>query len=60
LQLELSAAKKEVTKVESSMVEALAAKNSEIETLVSSLDNLKKQAALSEGNMASLQVSRIP
>ena len=42
------------------MVEALAAKNSEIETLVSSLDNLKKQVALSEGNMASLQVSCIP
>lgn len=57
LQLELAAAKKEVTKVESSMVEALAAKNSEIETLVSSLDNLKKQAALSEGNMASLQAN---
>lgn len=57
LQLELAAAKKEVAKVESSMVEALAAKNSEIETLVSSLDNLKKQAALSEGNMASLQAN---
>lgn len=38
------------------MVEALAAKNSEIEALVSSLDALKKQAALSEGNLASLQV----
>lgn len=38
------------------MVEALAAKNSEIEALVSSMDALKKQAALSEGNLASLQV----
>ena len=38
------------------MVEALATKNKEIEALVSSLDSLKKQAALSEGNLASLQV----
>lgn len=39
------------------MAEALAAKNSEIETLVSSMETHKKQAALSEGNLASLQVS---
>lgn len=38
------------------MADALAAKNSEIEALVSSMDALKKQAALSEGNLASLQV----
>lgn len=38
------------------MAEALAAKNAEIEGLVSSTDALKKQAALSEGNLASLQV----
>lgn len=38
------------------MVEALAAKNSEIEALVSSMDALKKQAAISEGNLSSLQV----
>lgn len=38
------------------MAEALAAKNSEIEALVSSMDAFKKQAALSEGNLASLQV----
>ena len=38
------------------MVEALAAKNSEIGALVNSMDALKKQAALSEGNLASLQV----
>lgn len=56
LQQELSAAKTEVNRVESSMADALSAKNSEIETLVSSLDAVKKQAALSEGNMASLQV----
>ncbi|TXG61452.1 hypothetical protein EZV62_012815 [Acer yangbiense] len=55
LQQELSASKSEVSRVESSMVEALAAKNSEIEALVNSTDALKKQAALSEGNLASLQ-----
>lgn len=38
------------------MLEALAAKNSEIEALANSLDALKKQAALSEGNLASVQV----
>ncbi|XP_019107011.1 golgin candidate 1 isoform X2 [Beta vulgaris subsp. vulgaris] len=57
LQQELSAAKTEVNRVESSMADALSAKNSEIETLVSSLDAVKKQAALSEGNMASLQAN---
>lgn len=39
------------------MADALAAKNSEIEALVSSMDALKKQAAASEGKLASLQVS---
>ncbi|MCD7451935.1 hypothetical protein HAX54_014199 [Datura stramonium] len=57
LQKDLSAAKKEVLKAESSMAEALAAKNAEIEALVSSTDALKKQAALSEGNLASLQAN---
>lgn len=57
LQKDVSAAKKEVSKAESSMAEALAAKNAEIEALVSSTDALKKQAALSEGNLASLQAS---
>ncbi|XP_070033188.1 golgin candidate 1 isoform X1 [Nicotiana tomentosiformis] len=57
LQKDLSAAKKEVSKAESSMAEALAAKNAEIEVLVSSTDALKKQAALSEGNLASLQAN---
>ena len=42
------------------MVEALATKNKDIEALVSSMDSLKKQAALSEGNLASLQVLYIP
>nr|AAM15012.1 hypothetical protein [Arabidopsis thaliana] len=58
LQKDLSAAKSEVTKVESSMVEALAAKNSEIETLVSAMDALKNQAALNEGKLSSLQALR--
>lgn len=57
LQQELTVYKSEVTKVESNLAEALAAKNSEIETLVSSIDALKKQAALSEGNLASLQMN---
>lgn len=56
LQQDLFTSKSEVTKVEVNMAEALAAKNSEIEALVSSMDALKKQAALSEGNLASLQV----
>ncbi|XWS26785.1 hypothetical protein CRYUN_Cryun26dG0060000 [Craigia yunnanensis] len=57
LQKDLSVSKNEVTRVESNMVEALAAKNSEIEALVNSMDALKKQAALSEGNLASLQAN---
>ncbi|XP_021276385.1 golgin candidate 1 isoform X2 [Herrania umbratica] len=57
LQQDLSVSKSEVTRVESNMLEALAAKNSEIEALVNSLDALKKQAALSEGNLASLQAN---
>ncbi|PHT73512.1 Golgin candidate 1 [Capsicum annuum] len=57
LQKDLSAAKKEASKAESIMAEALAAKNAEIAALVSSTDALKKQAALSEGNLASLQAN---
>ncbi|KAK6944916.1 Golgin subfamily A member 5 [Dillenia turbinata] len=57
LQQEISVLKTEVTNGESSMAEALAAKNSEIEALVSSIDSLKKQAALSEGNLASVQAN---
>ncbi|KAM1201627.1 hypothetical protein ACFX2J_017697 [Malus domestica] len=57
LQKDLSTSKSEVTRIESNMVEALAAKNSEIEALASSMDGIKKQAALSEGNLASLQAN---
>lgn len=57
LQKELFSYKGEVTRVESNMAEALDAKNSEIESLISSMDAIKKQAALSEGNLASLQVN---
>lgn len=46
----------EAARVEANMSDALAAKNSEIETLVNSLDALKKEAAASEGTLASLQV----
>lgn len=41
------------------MVDALAAKNSEIEALVNAMDALKRQAAVSEGNLASLQVGHV-
>ncbi|KAI4380393.1 hypothetical protein MLD38_006589 [Melastoma candidum] len=57
LQKDLSVAKSEATKVESSMSEALAAKNSEIETLIRSVDALKTQLASAEGNQASLQAN---
>ncbi|XP_073153617.1 golgin candidate 1 isoform X2 [Henckelia pumila] len=57
LQTDLSASKSEVSRAGSNLVEALAAKNAEIEALVSSVDALKKQAALSEGNSASLQAN---
>ncbi|XVF49120.1 hypothetical protein PTKIN_Ptkin03bG0242900 [Pterospermum kingtungense] len=57
LQQDLSVSRSEVTRAESNVMEALAAKNSEIEALVNSMDALKKQAALSEGNLASLQAN---
>ncbi|GFP86728.1 golgin candidate 1 [Phtheirospermum japonicum] len=57
LQKDLSASKGEVNRVEANMVDALSAKNAEIEALVSSVDSLKNQAALAEGNLASLQAS---
>ncbi|XP_042412251.1 golgin-84-like isoform X1 [Zingiber officinale] len=55
LQQDLSLSKTEAARVEANMSDALAAKNSEIETLVNSLDALKKEAAASEGTLASLQ-----
>ncbi|CAI0543494.1 unnamed protein product [Linum tenue] len=57
LQQDLSVSKMEVTRVESNMAEALAAKNAEIDALLGSMDALKKQAALSEGSLASLQAN---
>ncbi|KAI3935810.1 hypothetical protein MKX01_032994 [Papaver californicum] len=57
LQQELSASKIEVSRVESNMSDALAAKNSEIENLINSMDSLKKQAATSEGKLGSLQAN---
>ncbi|KAJ4838998.1 hypothetical protein Tsubulata_021452 [Turnera subulata] len=57
LQQDLSTSKDEATRIESNMAEALAAKNAEIEALINSVDALKKQAALSEGNLASLQAN---
>lgn len=57
LQQDLSISKSSVSKIESDMADALAAKNSEIEALVTSMDALKKQAAASEGKLASLQAN---
>ncbi|URD75494.1 U-box domain-containing protein [Musa troglodytarum] len=56
LRQDLSASKMEVARVESNLSDALAAKNSEIDTLVNSLDALKKEAAASEEKLASLQM----
>lgn len=56
LQHDLSASRMEAARVESNMADALASKNSEIESLVSSMDAMKKQAAASEGKLASVQV----
>nr|CAD1824149.1 unnamed protein product [Ananas comosus var. bracteatus] len=55
LQHDLSASRMEAARVESNMADALASKNSEIESLVSSMDAMKKQAAASEGKLASVQ-----
>ncbi|CAL1359764.1 unnamed protein product [Linum trigynum] len=57
LQQDMSVSKMELTRVESNMVDALAAKNAEIEALRGSMDAHKKQAALSERNLASLQAN---
>lgn len=57
LQQDLSTSKVEVSRVESHMAEALAAKNSEIDSLANTLDTVRKQAAVSEGKLASLQVN---
>ncbi|KAK1289076.1 Golgin-84 [Acorus calamus] len=57
LQQDLSDSRVEVSRVESIMADALAAKNSEIEALVSSMDALKKQAAGAEEKLTSLQAN---
>ncbi|TYK10741.1 golgin candidate 1 isoform X1 [Cucumis melo var. makuwa] len=57
LEQNLLESKNEVSRVESSMAEALAAKNTEIGALIGSMDALKKQAALSEGSLASMQAN---
>jgi hypothetical protein len=57
LQQELSMSRVEGSRAESNMVDALTAKNAEIESLVKSLDSWKKKAAASEEKLAALQVS---
>lgn len=56
LQQDLSAVKAEAERAETNMTEALAAKNTEIESLVGTVDALKKQVSTSEGKLVSLQV----
>ncbi|EES03594.1 golgin-84 isoform X1 [Sorghum bicolor] len=55
LQQELSMSRVEGSRAESNMVDALTAKNAEIESLVKSLDSCKKRAAASEEKLASLE-----
>ncbi|KAM0856198.1 hypothetical protein ACQ4PT_049265 [Festuca glaucescens] len=55
LQQELSVSRVQGSRVESNMVDALTAKNTEIESLAKSLDSWKKKAAASEEMLASLQ-----
>ncbi|CAL4954605.1 unnamed protein product [Urochloa decumbens] len=55
LQQELSMSRVEGSRAESNMVDALTAKNAEIESLVKSLDSWKKRAAASEEKLASLE-----
>lgn len=47
----------EGSRAESNMVDALTAKNVEIESLAKSLDSWKKRAAASEEKLSSLEVS---
>ncbi|PWZ12014.1 Golgin-84 [Zea mays] len=55
LQQELSMSRVEGSRAELNMVDALTAKNAEIESLVKSLDSWKKRAATSEEKLASLE-----
>uniref|UniRef100_A0A0D9YEV1 Golgin-84 n=1 Tax=Oryza glumipatula TaxID=40148 RepID=A0A0D9YEV1_9ORYZ len=55
LQQELSMSRVEGSRAESNMVDALTAKNAEIESLVKSLDSWKKKAAASEEKLGALQ-----
>ncbi|XP_078443686.1 golgin-84-like [Wolffia australiana] len=55
LEQDLLLAQMEMSKVESSMGDALTAKNAEIEKLVGSIDAFKKQASTAEGKLVSLQ-----
>uniref|UniRef100_A0A0D9V5J5 Golgin-84 n=1 Tax=Leersia perrieri TaxID=77586 RepID=A0A0D9V5J5_9ORYZ len=55
LKQELSMSRVEGSRAESNMVDALTAKNAEIESLAKSLDSWKKKAAASEEKLATLQ-----
>ncbi|XP_078429437.1 golgin-84-like isoform X1 [Wolffia australiana] len=57
LEQDLLLAQMEMSKVESSMGDALTAKNAEIEKLVGSIDAFKKQASTADGKLVSLQAN---
>ncbi|CAK9220678.1 unnamed protein product [Sphagnum jensenii] len=57
LQQELAAAKESAAAVEAGMVAALASKNSEIDSLSSSVESFKRQASMAEGKLAALQTT---
>lgn len=57
LQQDFSAVKAEAARAETNMTEALAAKNTEIESLVATVDALKKQVSTTEGKLVSLQAN---
>eukprot|EP01018_Ginkgo_biloba_P001283 Gb_23096 [translate_table: standard] len=57
LQREISLARAAASAVEAEMADALASKNTEIEALITSMESLKKQAAVAEGKLATLQAN---
>jgi len=57
LEREISLAKAATSSVEAEMADALASKNTEIESLRTSIESLKRQSAVAEGKLATLQAN---
>lgn len=57
LEREISLAKAATSSVETEMADALASKNTEIESLRTSIESLKRQAAVAEGKLVTLQAN---